>query len=395
MNWWLHAPSEVFWVLIPFDALVLVLWLQVIPYPRMPQQPRWQKIAMTCTLIAFPVLFYGGLVWLCDAPMSWRELLIVSYFFVFCLELPLVYGFGAMETFLDWLKPKYGQRQFVLVQGVTKTCFYLMLVPCLLSVFAIHRPKLLPREFEFVNDSLVESISFPSREAHPLQLKGELLKHPRPQGTVIICHGVGANRSDISLMVEEVYRAGFHCLTFDFRGHGESDGHTITYGYRERCDILGAYDYCLQRTDLNAPLYALGVSMGGSSLLLALPEMPKVKAAIVDSAFADLNAMVDHQLRFFPSAIRYPLNRVAATVAWLETGANVDAIRPIDALAHIDCPVTLIHGAEDLIVPVSHGQQMSLLGMTYHEQPNAGHIGTAVVNPIAYRQLIRDSFTFD
>ena len=132
--------------------------------------------------------------------------------------------------------------------------------------------------------------------------------------------------------------------------------------------------------------------MGGSSLLLALPDMPQVQAAVVDSAFADLSAMVDHQLRLFPSLLRKPLHQVTALAGWCETGFEIETIRPIDALPRISARLLFVAGTADFVVPSEHSERLHAAAPAsqLHLEPDAPHIGTAMLNPAEYRKrLIR------
>lgn len=398
-QWWIREPSERFWMFLPGYIWLLAYYLQVIPKPELPRQSLWTRWLMLIILWSFPVAFYVGLVTLCQSPFSWRELLIVVYFFVFCIEIPLLYFFNGLDYLDARLKSRLNKYWGAIGRVLLRGCAYLILIPVLLTIFGIHRPKLLPAGFQFADPAFVEAVEFESREENPLVLRGEYLTHPAAKGSVIVCHGVGANRSDISAIVELVYESEYNVLTFDFRGHGESDGHTITYGTRERRDVQGAYDYLLSHPDTDPnKLYALGVSMGGSALLLALPEMPLVQAAIVDSSFADLNLMVHHQLKYFPEWIRVGMVSLTRLVGWMETGADLTAMCPLDFICEINCPVTIIHGQADHIVPF---EQSELLKANckhlkdYYAPEDVDHIGTAMLQPWKYQELIREAFQND
>lgn len=392
----IHEPSELIWILIPIDFLILALWLRVIPLPSLNAQLRAQLIPMGIILVLAPIAIYGTLVYLCASPFSIWECLIAEYVFVFCLEIPLLYLTSYSELTIAYLHKRVSPRTAPAVTVLLKSVMYLMLIPVLLATLAIHRPKLMPVPFQFLPASQIESVEFPSRSQPSLTLRGVFLKHPQNRGTVIICHGVGANRSDISAIVDEVYTCGMNVLSFDFRGHGESDGHTITYGFREREDVLGAYDYCLSRPDVASDrLFALGVSMGASSLLLALPEMPRIQSALLDSPYANLNDMVLHQFRWFPEFLRVLLASITRAWAYIETGADIAAILPEEAAQQVQCPVTLIHGQADFIVPVTQSLKLQsafpdLLYM--HTPANIGHIGTITATPHRYRELIQATF---
>ena len=398
-SFWIREPSELFWMLLPIHTLILAFWLKLIPVPKLAKQSKWNRVATLTVLICGPVIFYVGLVTICQSPFSLKECLLAEYFFVFCIEVPLLYFFNLLEWIDKSLSQKLTSVPNWCVTGCTRVLGYLILIPMLLSVFAIHRPKLMPPPYSFLQQELSEKISFTSREDDPVTLRGEFLTHPDANGTVIVCHGVGANRGDIELIVKEVYNSCFNVLAFDFRGHGESDGHTVTYGVRERFDVLGAYDYCLGRDDVDPDkLYAIGISMGGSSLMLALPEMDQVQAAIIDSSYADLTGMAHHQLRFFPPWIRNTLVEIANVTAQLEIGVNIHDVRPVDAIAQANCPITLIHGQADNVVPHQHGQILSQQIPTlveFYAPADIGHVGTAILDAYQYRQLIKRTFGHD
>ena len=63
-------------------------------------------------------------------------------------------------------------------------------------------------------------------------------------------------------------------LLFDFRGHGDSDGHTISLGRHERLDVLAAVHYLrAQRAEQARTVMGLGISMGASALTHAAAEI--------------------------------------------------------------------------------------------------------------------------
>jgi len=93
-----------------------------------------------------------------------------------------------------------------------------------------------------------------------LNLAGWFFPLNNNRGTVLACHGVGANRADILEFIVILQDAGFQVLCFDFRGHGESDGHTVSYGFRERQDVLGAWDHLMTRPDVDPNrIYGFGL----------------------------------------------------------------------------------------------------------------------------------------
>lgn len=389
---WTTTPSETFWVCLPI-VIVAAAALRLIPPPQLNAESRAGRIAILAILATVPTLFYLTLTRLTNSRMSLWECVVATYFFGCCLELPMLYLFQFRKWCSLALERRWPGWRAKCASGALTLGIYLLLIPLLLATFAVHRLKLRPdvTEPQFVTGE-IQLIEFSSRGPQSLRLRGDFWPVADSRGTIIVCHGVGANRRDISAITQLVHDCGYQVLSFDFRGHGESDGRTITYGANERLDVLGAYDYCLSRTDVDpSKLYALGVSMGGSSLLLALPDMPQVQAAVIDSAFADLSAMFDHQLRLFPSPLRKPLHQVTALAGWCETGFDIETIRPIDALPRITARLLFVAGTADFVVPSEHTERLHAAAPAsqLHLEPEAPHIGTAMLNPAEYRRRLK------
>jgi len=81
-------------------------------------------------------------------------------------------------------------------------------------------------------------------------------------GTIVLMHGVRANRLSMVGRAEMLHRAGYSVLLFDFQAHGESPGSHITMGYLESADARAAVAYARSRA-AGQFIGAIGVSLGG------------------------------------------------------------------------------------------------------------------------------------
>ena len=86
-----------------------------------------------------------------------------------------------------------------------------------------------------------QNVAFPSRDG--IRLHGWWLPAPKPVGIAILCHGYLMNRCEPLPVARELWQAGFHCLVFDFRAMGKSEGDLCTIGDLERLDVLSAVDF--------------------------------------------------------------------------------------------------------------------------------------------------------
>ena len=398
LSQYLSSRSEVFWVLFAPLAWFGSSTLRLFPSPQFNAKTQPGRIASIAVLILFPIGFYGFLVYATGSPWSWTEMIVSILFFAVALETLLLYLMQGYDNLVTFLASRCNPRWKIPLTVATRCVLYSGLFPFLFVILAVHRPKLLPRILDEIPAQHQEQVDFLSRD-NVTRIRGIFIKPAISQGTVLICHGVGANHSDIASIISILYNSGYQVLAFDFRGHGNSDGHTITYGWAERDDVLAAYDFCLNRPDVDPDsLFAFGVSMGGATLIESLPEMPKVRAAVIDSAFASLGDMAEHQFRLLPRFARIPFRQIVRILAWAETGADIERIRPIDSIQKTTIPLLIIHGSNDQIIPAAHAKQLTAARKdrtTLHIEPESPHIGMALLNPTEYTRMVRRHFAIE
>ena len=100
---------------------------------------------------------------------------------------------------------------------------------------------------------------------------------------MVVLHGFTGNRLPELAGFVPWLQQRHNVLQFDFRGHGASDGETVTMGAREHADIEAAVDYLRGRGLDRIALF--GVSMGAAVAILAAPDLP-VAAVVADAAYA-------------------------------------------------------------------------------------------------------------
>jgi alpha-beta hydrolase superfamily lysophospholipase len=102
-------------------------------------------------------------------------------------------------------------------------------------------PSLYSADYEVVSFTSADNIVLRGWLIKPLNTR---LRSP----AIIICHGVGANKSDFTGLAVSLSRRGYYVLLFDFRAHGESSGRRSSLGYHEQKDIVAALDLLRTRT---------------------------------------------------------------------------------------------------------------------------------------------------
>jgi fermentation-respiration switch protein FrsA (DUF1100 family) len=159
------------------------------------------------------------------------------------------------------------------------------------------------------------------------------LPNPAATHTILYSHGNAEDLGHVRPALEIVRSAGFAVLAYDYRGYGLSSGRPSEAAtYR---DIDAAWSHVTG--PLGVPprrVILLGRSVGaGPSVDLAVRA--PVGGLVLESAFVSA----------FRVVTRVPL-------------LPFDKYRNLDKIAKVDCPVLVIHGTADQIVPLWHGQRL-------------------------------------
>ena len=172
--------------------------------------------------------------------------------------------------------------------------------------------------------------------------------------TVIVFHGYrSCAKRDYSCAVKMYLDMGLNVLLVDQRSHGESMGRLITFGVKERRDVVTWIDYVLEHFGDDTEIFLSGLSMGASTVMMAasLPLPENVKGIVADCGFtspADIIAKVAKQSFHVNGkaavAVLNPLCRMIGGFSLYE------CFTP-QILANSDIPILFIHGKSDDFVP--------------------------------------------
>lgn len=238
-----------------------------------------------------------------------------------------------------------------------------------------------------------EAVTFPATDGVPLS--GWFIPAQGSQTTILICHGISANKGNFLGFVPFLHRAGFNVFIFDLRGHGDSPGHTISFGPFEAHDVRGAVEYLSRRAD-SKNIIGYGFSMGASSLLHAMPDLPTVRGVVVDSTFADMTLLGKHQMAFLPAPVGNSMMHAIEFWTRIELGVPLSHIAPRRHVGVISPrPLLIIHGTADRLIPVSQAQlNFDAAGppKALWLVPGAGHIGPMQVQEEEYQRRVVEFF---
>ncbi|MCU4184694.1 lysophospholipase [Acidiferrimicrobium sp. IK] len=187
-----------------------------------------------------------------------------------------------------------------------------------------------------------------------LSLQTRQWRRPDARATVILVHGFAASRKDGAVIrqAEALHVAGFDVITYDSRGHGESDG-LCTLGDLERHDVAAAVAGD-RRSD--RPVVLVGASMGAISVLrYAACGDARVDGVVAVSCPAAWRAPRSAQGMLLAALTQTRLGRSVADrrmrVRLSPVWTNPEP--PTALVGRIDAPIALVHGQRDRFIPAA------------------------------------------
>ncbi|HYN31991.1 MAG TPA: alpha/beta fold hydrolase, partial [Ilumatobacteraceae bacterium] len=104
---------------------------------------------------------------------------------------------------------------------------------------------------------------------------------------VVVMHGAGSTRSDVLAEASVLHRNGFGTLLLDARGHGDSNGTAMDFGWFGDPDISAGTAYLATRSDVDPEhIGVVGFSMGGEEAIGAAATDPLIAAVVAEGATA-------------------------------------------------------------------------------------------------------------
>jgi pimeloyl-ACP methyl ester carboxylesterase len=262
-----------------------------------------------------------------------------------------------------------------LIRGILLICIGL---PYILSLIATYRPRVVPTEnpttllrFDYV------PVEFSSTDGVRLSgwwipADGQEDARRRAQRdpsfgrkTVIVCHGLAANKASHLALVRQLVPAGYNALAFDFRAHGESTGQFTSLGDLERRDVLGAVHWLRQHQPEEAQkIVGVGHGTGAAALIAAAVDPSSdgqaIQAVAVYDTFDDFDAL---SREFVDDRLLAPMNWIARYVgmplASAHAGTNLADFRPAELVHDLwPRPIMVIHAVRDDAIDLDHGRSL-------------------------------------
>jgi len=203
----------------------------------------------------------------------------------------------------------------------------------------------------------VETFVHDGDPREPARLVAHAASHGRTSSrpTLLFLHGKGGFAAEWRRDAVRAVRLGYNVLVPELRGHPPSGGERITYGFLESEDLALLAGEASRRFGFDPTRLGVdGCSMGALVALHVAASNPCVKALWLSAPFANLPAMAVqylHRATLLPSWIVEIPARLAVLALARDAGLSLAGLDPVAAARRVICPVTLVHGEDDELVP--------------------------------------------
>lgn len=227
-----------------------------------------------------------------------------------------------------------------------------------------------------------------------LKLYGRFVPAEHAKATILLFHGYRSSYAvDFSACMQYYHDQGYNLLLVDQRAHGKSQGTYITFGIRERFDVLSWVTYVSLMLGEDHPIFLSGVSMGATTVCMAADlDFPgRVVGIIADCGFTspwDILAVKAREQYHLPPWL---------TIGFLDFFSSLICRfglkdwSTLDALSHTSLPVALFHGLDDRTVPPEMSRQSyaACAGKRIlTEFPGARHGTSWLTDPDRYKAVL-------
>lgn len=203
---------------------------------------------------------------------------------------------------------------------------------------------------EFLQNHAAETVE--TRAFDGLRLVGRFVPCENARGTLLCFHGWRSSPEiDFGAAYGLYHSLGLNLLLVSQRAQGDSEGEYLTFGVRERRDVLSWLAWHRENRG-EEPVFLTGMSMGATTVLMACGEnLPdNVRGVIADCGFTSPYEIVRAVIKanHVPTWPLLPLMNLLTK--WL-AGFDMKEFSTLDAMKTAKIPIFMAHGEADTFVP--------------------------------------------
>ncbi len=164
-------------------------------------------------------------------------------------------------------------------------------------------------------------------------ITGVYLENPAAEYTLLFSHGNAEDLDNVVPFMQQFHRLGYSVLMYDYRGYGTSEGTPSTRKAKQ--DVEAAYRWLVdEKKTAPESIIVHGRSLGGGVATWLASKHP-VGGLIIESSFVST----------------FRVRTVVPLLPW-------DRFNSLRSIKKVQCPVLVMHGTADEVVPFWHGRKL-------------------------------------
>jgi uncharacterized protein len=211
------------------------------------------------------------------------------------------------------------------------------LLLCVFQIRLIFQPGKLSRNFKFKNFPIREEVFLKTQDGETIN--GLFFPGRDATRAILYFHGNAGDLSGWQFVAEDLLPSGLSVFIIDYRGYGKSSGKISERGFY--ADAESALLFLVEEKGIDPnSIIVYGRSIG-SGVAVEMAARKKLAGVVLESPYDSLASLANEKLPFFfPS---------------LYLRSKFDNQKKLDKIA---CPVVLIHGTDDSLIPVTHSSRL-------------------------------------
>ena len=253
-------------------------------------------------------------------------------------------------------------------------------------------------DVNIINNMITEMRNIPYEDAYVTsfdkkKLHARVYKNNSDTVCIMFPGYRGTPCRDFSGGAHDMIDAGFNVVLIEERGHGESQGHSITFGVREREDAKSWIKYARETFGEDKRIVLIGISMGGATVLYASDLLKEGDKVISDCPYTTPKEVIFNTLKYtlkMNPKIFYPLANLSSI---LFGHTNLNHMDARDFVKNSKADIMIIHGEKDTLVPQSFSKALKELfpdKIRYESFPTAEHGLSYIMDKERYRSIVND-----
>jgi pimeloyl-ACP methyl ester carboxylesterase len=214
---------------------------------------------------------------------------------------------------------------------------------------------------------------------------------------VVALHGYGDAKVGAIAWAPMFHSLGYGVLAIDLRAHGESGGVYSTAGFWERHDVGDVINqFRAARPSETQSVILFGVSLGAAVAAATAVPRDDIDAVILESPYADYRSAITAHAEILGQPAGF-LQEIGVRLAEWMSGADFDAVRPVDVIPKIPCPLMIVQAGDDPFVPPVDAKRIeeaaasrpAELQTVYWHVPGAPHVQALSADATGYHAKLK------